>query len=74
MLIIFQKMKRKYQYLPLPYILLICTNYFSYQQIQVEKAFVLLLNKKGEDKKKYPFTYESRLTNQAEAKYAPTEL
>ena len=38
------------------------------------KGFGALLEQEGEDNKRYPIAYASRQTNQAEAKYAPTEL
>ena len=38
------------------------------------KGFGVLLEQEGEDEKGYPIAYASRQTNQAEAKYAPTEL
>ena len=39
-----------------------------------EKDFGALLEQEGEDKKRYSIAYASRQTNQAEAKYSPTEL
>ena len=38
------------------------------------KGFGVLLEEEGEDNKRYPIAYTSRQINQAEAKYAPTEL